>query len=101
MSVAGTYNVVTQTPMGDQNGTMIVIPSDDGATFTGTMTSTMGKTDVQDGKIDGNRLTWKTKMIIPMPITLECDATVEDGKLSGMVKAGSFGTMPLSGQLQA
>jgi hypothetical protein len=100
MSLGGTYDVVTKTPMGDQSGTMVVVPGDDGSTFSGYMTSAMGRTDVEDGKINGNRMTWKTKMVVPMPMTLECDATVEGGVLSGKVKAGAFGSMPLSGQFK-
>ena len=100
MSVAGTYDCVTKSPMGDQSGTFTVVPGDDGNTFTGSMAGATGTMDVEDGKIDGNTLTWKMNMTVPMPMTLDCEATVEGDQLTGNVNAGAFGAMPLTGQRQ-
>lgn len=100
MSVAGTYDCVTKTPMGDQKSTFTVVPSDDGTTFTGSNAGAMGSMDVKDGKIDGNTLTWKMDMTVPMPMTLEGKATVEGDQLTGNVNAGAFGSMPMTGQRQ-
>ena len=96
MTVAGTYDVVTKTPMGDQQGkfTVNVI----GDTFTGNVSGPMGSMDVQDGKVDGNKLTWKMDMKVPMPMTLDCDATVDGDAINGNVKAGAFGSMALTGK---
>jgi hypothetical protein len=96
MSVAGTYDVVTKTPMGDQQGKFTVKVSGD--TFTGQVTGPMGAMEVNDGKVDGNRLTWKMDMKVPMPMTLDCEATVDGDALTGTVKAGAFGSMALSGK---
>jgi hypothetical protein len=98
MSVAGTYKTVVKSPMGDQSGTFTVVPGDDGNTFTGTMAGGMGQMDVEEGKIDGNTLTWKMNMTVPMPMTLECEATVEGEQMTGTVNAGAFGAMPLTGE---
>lgn len=95
MNVAGAYECVTKTPMGDQKSTFTVNVSGD--TFTGSNSGPMGTMDVIDGKVDGNRLTWKMDMKVPMPMTLECQADVADGKLTGTVRAGAFGSMPMSG----
>jgi len=97
MSVAGTYNTVVKSPMGDQSGTFTVVPSDDG-TFTGSMAGGMGSMDVEEGKIDGDKLTWKMNMTVPMPMTLDCEATVTGDQLTGNVNAGAFGAMPISGE---
>ena len=72
MSVAGTYSCVTNTPMGDQASTFTV--NVDGATFTGTNAGQMGSMEVENGKVDGNTLTWQMKMTVPMPMTLDCTA---------------------------
>ena len=98
MSVAGTYDTVVKSPMGDQQGTFTVVPGDDGNTFTGSMAGGMGSMDVEDGKIDGNKLTWKMNMTVPMPMTLDCEATVDGDQLTGNVNAGAFGAMPLTGE---
>ena len=101
MSVAGTYDCVTKSPMGDQKSTFTVVPGDDGTTFTGTNQGAMGSMDVEDGKIDGNTLTLKMNMTVPMPMTLDCEATIEGGTLTGNVNAGAFGAMPLTGEKTA
>lgn len=95
MSVAGIYEVVTKTPMGDQKSTMTVDVSGD--SFTGTNAGAQGTLTMENGKIDGNKLTWTMNMTVPMPMTLEGEATVDGDAITGGVKAGAFGTFPLSG----
>lgn len=96
MSVAGTYDVTIKSPMGDQKGTLTVNPSGD--TFTGSITSgMMGSMDVSNGKVSGNTITWTMDMKVPMPMTLECDATVDGDAITGSIKAGMFGSMAMAG----
>ncbi|WP_394730881.1 hypothetical protein [Altererythrobacter sp. GH1-8] len=96
MSVAGTYNTTVKSPMGDQSGTFTVEDNGDG-TFSGSMAGGMGSMDVVDGTVDGNTLSWKMNMVVPMPMTLECEAVIDGASLTGSVNAGAFGAMPLSG----
>lgn len=98
MPVAGTYDCVTKTPMGDQKSTFTVVPGDDGSTFTGTNAGAMGSMTVESGTIDGDTLAWKMNMTVPMPMTLDCTATVDGDQLTGTVNAGAFGSMPMTGQ---
>ncbi len=95
MSVAGTYEIVTKTPMGDQKSTMIVEVNGD--SFTGTNSGAQGSMAMDNGKVDGNKLTWSMNMTVPMPMTLEGEATVDGDAITGNVKAGAFGTFPMSG----
>lgn len=99
MSVAGTYECVTKTPMGDQKSDVTIVV--DGDTFTGTNVGAMGSMDLEGGKVDGNKLTWSMKMTVPMPMTLEGEATVDGDTLTGSVKAGAFGTFPMNGTRKA
>lgn len=96
MSVAGTYEVTVKSPMGDQTGTFTVVV--DGDAFTGSLVGGLGSMDAAGGKVDGNTLTWTMDMKVPMPMTLECTATVNGDAIEGEVKAGVFGSMPLSGK---
>jgi len=96
MSVAGTYEVSVKTPMGDQGGTFTVIV--DGDSFTGSLNGGMGSMDVAGGTVSGNTLSWKMDMKVPMPMTLDCTATVDGDSMTGDVKAGVFGSMPLTGK---
>ena len=95
MSVAGTYDCVTKTPMGDQKSKFTVTV--DGDSFTGQNAGAMGSMDVKDGKVDGNTLTWKMDMTVPMPMTLEGNATIDGDTLTGTINAGAFGAMPMNG----
>lgn len=98
MSVAGSYDCVTKTPMGDQKSVLTV--NVDGDSWTGSNAGAQGTLDIYEGKVDGNTITWKMDMKVPMPMTLEGTATVTGDAIEGSVKAGMFGSMPMSGTRQ-
>lgn len=95
MSIDGSYDCVTKSPMGDQASVVTIVT--DGDTFTGKNEGSMGSMELEDGKIDGDTLTWVMNMTVPMPMKLEGTATVVDGVLTGSVNAGAFGEMAMSG----
>ncbi len=96
MSVAGTYDVEIKSPMGAQKGQLIVVPEGDG--FSGSVSNPMmGSMAITGGKVSGNTLSWTMDMKSPLPMTLEAEATVDGDAINGSVKAGAFGSMPLSG----
>lgn len=97
--VDGSYECVTKSPMGDQKSVFTV--KSDGDSFTGQNAGTMGSLEIENGKVDGNKLTWVMNMKVPMPMTLECEATVDGDTLIGTVKAGPFGSMAMTGTRQA
>ena len=99
--VGGTYDFVVQTPMGEQSGTMTVVPGADGESFTGQLAGSLGQMDIDNGVIQGDTLLWKMKMSMPMPMTLDCEATVTGDAVSGTIDAGMMGKMPLTAQRQA
>lgn len=92
--VDGTYDVVVKSPLGDQKSTLTV--KSEGSTFTGTNSGAMGSSDVS-GEVNGNTLTWKQQMTVPMPMTLDMNVVIEGDTVSGNVGAGAFGTFPLTG----
>lgn len=95
MSVSGTYDCVTKTPMGEQKSKFTV--NADGDTFTGENAGAMGSMAVENGRVDGNKLTWTMNMTVPMPMKLTGEATVEGDTLTGAVDAGAFGKMAMTG----
>jgi hypothetical protein len=95
-NVAGSWNCVVKSPMGEQQSVMTVTDNGDG-TWSGTNAGAMGSLACDNGKIDGNKLTWTMDMKVPMPMLLECDATIDGDTLTGGVKAGMFGTSPMTG----
>lgn len=98
-AVDGNWDVTVKSPMGDQKSVLTI--ASDGAGFTGKMAGSLGSMDITGGSVDGNTLSWKMDMVVPMPMTLDCSATVEGDAISGEVKAGAFGSMGLSGTRQA
>lgn len=94
-NVDGTWNTVAKTPMGDQQATLSV--TSNGDTFTGDYSGAMGSSEITDGKVDGDTLSWSLAITVPMPMTLTCEATVDGDAINGTVTAGAFGSFPLNG----
>ncbi len=94
-NVDGQWNLIIKSPMGNQMGALKVDSS--GSSFTGSYSSSMGETPVNDGTVDGDELTWKMNITVPMPMTLDCKATVSGDSMTGTVTAGAFGSFPLTG----
>ena len=64
-NVSGAYDVTIKSPMGDQKSVFTV--NADGDSFTGNVAGALGSMDVEDGKVDGNTLSWKMQLKVPMP----------------------------------
>ena len=99
MGLSGSYECIVKSPLGDQKSVIVV--NVDGDSWTGTNTGAQGSAEITDGKVDGNTLTWSMKMTVPMPMTLEGTATIDGDYVTGSVKAGAFGTFPLTGKRAA
>lgn len=95
-NAAGKWDCTVKSPLGEQKSTLTVNDNGDG-TWSGTNAGAMGSLDCNNGKIAGNTLTWTMDMKVPMPMTLECEATIDGDSLTGGVKAGAFGTSPMTG----
>jgi hypothetical protein len=94
-NVDGSWDTLVKSPLGDQQATLTITNSGD--TFTGTYAGAMGTTEVKDGKVDGDKLSWKLDITVPMPMTLDAEATVDGDTMTGTVTAGAFGAFPLTG----
>ncbi|MGH7023614.1 MAG: hypothetical protein ACREEB_08500 [Caulobacteraceae bacterium] len=94
MSVDGAWKTTINSPMGVQEGDLDITSSGD--SFTGTMKGRMGEQPIS-GKVDGDTLTWSAQITSPFPMTLEFTVTVSGDAMSGSVKAGAFGSSPLTG----
>jgi hypothetical protein len=94
-NVDGSWDTLVKSPMGDQKATLTIASS--GGSFTGSYSGAMGTTEIKDGTVDGDRLTWKLDITVPMPMTLDAEATVDGDAMTGTVTAGAFGAFPLTG----
>lgn len=95
MSADGTWNTTMQTPMGPQQGKLLL--KTDGNVLTGKLSGSQGEIEIKDGTVDGNSLVWKADITTPMAMTLEFSATVNGDEISGNVKLGAFGNASLTG----
>ncbi|HEY2807442.1 MAG TPA: hypothetical protein VGI91_01490 [Steroidobacteraceae bacterium] len=95
---AGKWDMVTKSPMGAQSSTLELKES--AGALTGATTSSMlGTLQLQNGKVSGNSATWTIKMTVPMPLVVDAEVTLDsDDTFVGTVKAGAFGSWPVSGR---
>jgi hypothetical protein len=95
MAVDGKWEIVINSPLGAQKAQIELAAN--GATLTGSQQAAQGSGPLENGKVDGNNVSWSAKITSPMPMTLDFTGTVDGDKLSGSVKAGSFGSFPFTG----
>lgn len=96
--VDGSWDCKVVSPLGEQKMTVSVVA--DGNAFSGTASGAMGSSDIS-GTVDGNTIKWQQQVSVPMPMTLDCTATIDGDAISGQVVAGAFGSFPLSGSRSA
>ena len=97
MSVDGNWKITVNSPMGAQKVDLSL--KSDGGKLTGKGTSPGGEAqEIEDGKLDGDKISWKADITKPMPMTLEFAGTVSGDTMSGDVKAGSFGSFSFTGE---
>jgi hypothetical protein len=99
MAVDGKWEIVINSPLGAQKAQLDI--ASNGGALTGTQTAQQGSGPLENGKVDGNNVSWSAKISSPMPLTLDFSGTVDGDKLSGSVKAGSFGSFPFTGSRTA
>jgi hypothetical protein len=95
MSADGTWNLTMQTPMGERRSTLSL--STAGGTLTGTQQAEGDTTNIADGTVNGNDVSWKVSITNPMPLTLTFSGTVDGDNLNGTADTGMFGSFPFAG----
>ena len=85
--------------MGEQKSVLTV--QVEGDRFTGSNVGPMGSLDITDGTVNGQTIHWTSHITAPMPMKLDCMATVDGDAISGSITAGMFGSFPLSGSRTA
>ena len=95
MAADGTWNLTMQTPMGERRSTLTL--STAGGTLTGKQEAEGNTTDIAEGTVNGNELSWKVSITNPMPLTLTFNGTVDGNTLNGTADTGMFGSFPFEG----
>jgi hypothetical protein len=95
--MAGTWDLVINSPQGSQ--TVVMTASQSGATFSGSMRSDMGTSEIAGGAIAGQRLTWSMSLAIGgQQMQLQYSAEVNGNRMTGQVAVGEFGTFQFTGE---
>ncbi len=92
MSIVGSWNTTTNTPMGAQQGVLTI-----NADGTGKLSGAQGDIDISGGTVDGDSAQFSADVTSPMPITLEFDCKCDGDTLTGNVKLGAFGNATVEG----
>ena len=95
MTADGNWNLVVATPMGERHGTLSL--KTDGTTLKGSQMADGNSTEIFDGTVIGNEISWKVSITDPMPMTLEFTGAVDGDEIAGTVKLGEFGDSSFSG----
>ena len=95
MSVDGSWKVTIRSPIGVIE-TRLVAKSQ-GNTFTGTLSGQGQSTEITDGKVVGDQISWSAQISTPMKMTLEYAGVLGEREMSGKVKAGGMGSFSFSG----
>ncbi len=97
MAVDGVYEVEVSTPMGKRT-TKLTLKSS-GTVLSGTVSSEMGTVNFDNGKVDGNNVSWSVNVSGPMgQMKLDYSGKVEGDNISGTIQLGQFGSAPFSGK---
>jgi hypothetical protein len=95
MAVDGKWNIAIETPMGTRQAELEL--KADGSALSGTQSADGQSGPIQDGSVDGNKVSWKVDITNPMPLTLTFTGNVDGDKISGDADTGTFGSFPFSG----
>src|SRR5262249_40322693 len=95
MAADGTWNLTMQTPMGERRSTLTL--STAGGTLTGQQEAEGNITDIAEGTVSGDNVSWKVSITNPMPLTLTFSGTVNGNSLTGSADTGMFGSFPFEG----
>jgi hypothetical protein len=95
MAADGTWNLTMQTPMGERTSKLTLSTS--GGSLTGQQEAEGNTTEIAEGTVNGNEVSWKVSITNPMPLTLTFLGTVDGNALTGNADTGMFGSFPFQG----
>jgi hypothetical protein len=90
MTADGSWSVTVATPIGERRAILSV--KTDGDVLKGSQLAEGDSTEIFDGIVNGNQVSWKVSITQPMDMTLEFTGTINGDEISGNVTLGDFGT---------
>lgn len=99
MAADGTWSITVDTPMGSRKTTLEL--KTNGDKLEGSQSEGSNKTDITEGRAEGNLVTWKVAIADPMPMTLEFTGEIDGDSIKGKAGTGMFGSFPFTGTRNA
>ncbi len=99
-NIDGQWESVAQSPMGEQRNVVTVASQPDGS-FSGTSVGAKGSSEVFDGEVVGDQVSWKVKISTPFPMTLTITGTLDGDTIEGSIDTGAFGKFPMKATRKA
>ncbi len=97
-SVDGIWDCIVVAPVGKEPHELELQTGPDG-TLTGTMTNLKNgiAMSLQNGRVDGPKLSWKMQLVKPFKLTLNVEIDVNGNELSGYGGTALLGKAPITG----
>lgn len=96
MSIAGTWNLVMMTPIGERKAKLAITEA--GGALSGSLTNDEGgRTEIRNATVSSGLYTFSADVKSPMPLTLDFNATVHGNEITGNVSAGGIGSWGFRG----
>ncbi|MFG2533176.1 hypothetical protein [Streptomyces sp. NPDC048516] len=95
MNAAGKWKITARTPVGDLDWVLTIEKAAD--SFTGVLDMVESQVPLEEGKVDGDQLTWQSTLQKPRVLRFSGRATVDRDAISGEIVMGIYGTRPFSG----
>lgn len=90
-SVDNVWDITVKSPVGDQKS-ILTLQSQGKALVGNVMNDQYGMQEAMKGELNGETITWKTKISKPVPMTLTYTGALDDkDNMQGTVKLGMFG----------
>ena len=92
-----TWAITISSPLGDTRAQLAF--EEEGGALVGQMTGKGGDGPMENGRVEGDRLSWSCKIQKPAPMTLKFKGTRTGGEMAGSVKFGMFASGAFKAQL--
>ena len=95
MSIAGSFQVIINSPLGDTEATLNLDVT--GESVFGSIYSQDVLQNFSGGAVNGNEVSWEMDLTRPISLHLICTATVKGDSITGVMKLGAYGDANFSG----
>lgn len=98
MSLTGTWQLSISTPVGEQKAELELVQHGPDQISGCTRSGPEDEQPLTDPKLDGNKLSWKSKFTTPVKVTARMELTFDGDSVSGTAKAGFFPPLRIVGR---